>query len=149
MSVDRQVSMRAFVSVYLAAVAAAGPWLCCCAGDFLAQKPVRAAADQPPPKHLPSCCQHKQKSPMPSGNQPITPPSKCSCQQHRPDAIVTSPDSGQALTLTSFLRGFGAALPSSDLASLPLTETTASRGFLTPPCRSPGDILRTLHILRC
>jgi len=139
--------MRTLLSVYLAAIAAAGPWLCCCAGDFIAHKPVRTArTQQPAPNQPPTCCQHKQKSPTPSDDQPSA-PSKCSCEQHRPDAILTAADSSQALAVTAFVAFDAVAL--SLPSSLPLTETIVSREFLAPPSRSPGDILRTLHILRC
>jgi hypothetical protein len=141
-----RVFMQTLVSVYLAAIAAAGPWLCCCAGDFVAHKPVRTGSvEHPTPKQLPSCCQHKQENPTPAGDQPSA-PSKCSCEQHRPDAILTASDSSQGPTVTAFV-AFDAAL--SLPSCLPLTQTITSRESLTPPSHSPGDILRTLHILLC
>jgi hypothetical protein len=147
---------RTGLSIYLAVMTLAGPWLCCCSAARVAGNPTPAAASVPSDadEDLPPCCRHHQaKRPcQPDRQRPHHDGPECPCSKDISRTAV-APDAESARLLWPD----ATATPLADeLAVLPATLTPAADGLAPVPRErralpfwTAHDLLRTLHLLRC
>jgi hypothetical protein len=148
--------LRTGISIYLAVMTLAGPWLCCCSAARVTAKPAPSTASSRPDadEDLPPCCRrpHAPRPAQPAGDRPHRDGPKCPCSK---DPSRTAPATdAESVRL---LRPSTATLnPVDVLAVLPAVLTPAAEGLApvprerqAPPFWTAHDLLRTLHLLRC
>jgi hypothetical protein len=147
---------RAGLSIYLAVMTLAGPWLCCCSAARVAANSAPAAAPARPDadEDLPPCCRrhHASRPAQPTRERPHRDGPECPCSKD-PSRTAPAPDAESA----RLLRPATATLNPVDVpAVLPAVLTPAAEGLAPLPReRQPmpfwtaHDLLRTLHLLRC
>lgn len=136
--------MRVVLSLYLAMVAALGPWLCCCIANQLFAEQSTEQKSAPVAKC--GCCTQETAPEEQPADEPMAPRSKCNCHQERPEAIVSSANPAGALSATDLI---ALDIPVSAGPGVLLIVEGATRCEHRSPDQSPGDILCKLHILRC
>jgi hypothetical protein len=151
---------RTGISIYLAIMTLAGPWLCCCSAAHLANpKPVAptASTGSGADDELPACCRHRhaarpEQTPgdHPHRGGPAGP--RCPCGKD-PNRTAPALDTESARQL----RPTPAALSPTDVvALLPALHTAPAEGIAPVPRErralpflTADDLLRVLHLLRC
>jgi hypothetical protein len=151
---------RTGISIYLAIMTLAGPWLCCCSAAHLANaKPAApaAATGTDADDEVSPCCRHRHASrperapgERPHRGGPVGP--GCPCEKD-PNRTAPALDTESARQLRPAPE---APNPSDALPPLP-TLLTASADGVAPvprerqalPFLTADHLLRVLHLLRC
>lgn len=150
---------RVGLSIYLALVTLAGPWLCCCTAARATAGLLRSPAGQPeqPKDDRPACCCHHdaQRPTQPAPERPARENSgrrDCPCGRD-PNRVVFALDAESA----RHLQPAPVAPKPVDLLAVPVTCFTTPADCLAPvprerrglPFLTASDLLRLLHVLRC
>jgi hypothetical protein len=150
--------LRAGLSIYLAVMTLAAPWLCCCtAARASACKPAASAASADADDSLPACCRHRhagrhEQAPAdrPHRDGPGGPGCPCGKDPNRTAPALDSESARQ-------LRPAPAAPNPTDAVPPLPTPLTAPADGVAPvprerralPFLTADDLLRVLHLLRC
>jgi hypothetical protein len=151
--------IRVVVALYLMAVTALGPWLCCCTATRLTARFFSKAnsAAQPAPLPAPPCCCHHgqaDKGQPDSTDHPGCPQTPgCPCKQGPSNEVAALPTGADEPVETSYRLAAGERLPvpclhAHDLLA-PEVASPATRDATSLPFLSTHDLLRVLHIMRC
>ena len=143
------MAMKFAVTIYLALVMAAGPWVCCCTATQLTPKEPAV-----PASHSKSCCCSAEESREGSvPDQPLAPTRPCSCQDERQPVVLASADVQAATQLSRLLISIDQI--AFDLCISPASDTAMdvrcpepAQGGVFPFCDA-RDILCILQTLRC
>jgi hypothetical protein len=149
---------RTGLSIYLALVTLAGPWLCCCTAARATTSLLRSTPASPakPEAECPSCCRHHVTVPhqpakeSPRHDRPARQPCPCGQDSNR-TAVALDTESAR------HLQPVPAVANPTDVPCLLVTEVVpaeAAPGLIDGaqsalPFLSTAELLRAFHLLRC
>ena len=146
------MAARAVLTLYLALVTLAGPWLCCCTAAQLARE---LAGDKQPTRPVPaaSCCccpEQSEAVPEPDVGAPPRPTPKNHCPCHDRRELATVGAAALAVTPSGIVTGevtpAASPEPPTVLNATNLHADELPAGGYVMPCRAR---LASLHLLLC
>jgi hypothetical protein len=151
---------RTGLSLYLAVMTLAGPWLCCCSAARAANRQPAvpfASADADADDELPACCRQRHAgrhdqapADRPHRGDPAGPGCPCSKDPNRAAPALDSESDRQFRPAPAAPNPIDAALALPALLAVPADGVApVPRERQALPFLTVDDLLRAMHLLRC